>query len=181
MKHGIDALLAAVLATQEEPLDDDALEAVEDRFNIYASGQPWKQDDVRLIWRSPAARRAYQRARAANARAATSGWRGRGHAIDLVQRAADGGDEDRVIEAAGLVLSIRRITGREDWLITLELDHDALSEMTGDVQIRLVDDGGRVWIEGAPDSAGGLDGYWGDASQTPSARLRDHKLTLEFI
>lgn len=175
-----DELLAAVLNLQTDILDDEALEAFGARMAAYAVGGALDAVDANLVWRSPAARALFLHSHRHRVASVRDAWNRAGFGLELVQRAADSSDDQRTISNAGMTLRLLRSQGLGDWIISLELTPDAAAILSPGVRIRLVDTGGRVWLEGEPDANLGLDAFWTDADESPVERLREHRITLEL-
>jgi hypothetical protein len=180
MNPRLNALMADLLNGQPETADEEALQSAATRFDAYVRGRPWAEDDMRLVWTSPAARRMYLTARLTMKQELTRRWEAQGLERDLVLRAADSQSDEQVLSNAGITVRILRAPAMGAWLISLMFSADAAAMLPPGVKIRLTDSGGKVWIEGAPDQALGLDAYWEDEDQTPAERLRLHALRLEF-
>lgn len=181
MNAKLDAILADLLNGQTEMADESELEGLEGRIQAYAEGAPWQPRDVELVWTSPSARRRYLQARKAVLARLADRWNDQGFGRQFLRRAADGGPSDILaLEEAGVTVRILRAPGSGDWLVSVVLSPEALALLPDGVNIRLVDSGGREWLRGEPDRAGGVDAFWEDADQSPIERLREHALNLEF-
>jgi hypothetical protein len=176
------SILARVLDHQPETIDPDGLDAAMPRLAAYARGAPWREDDIALVWTSPAARAAYTRERQAVLHAITDRWAAGGFSQEFTRRAADDGDgETLVIREAGMSLRVMKAPGSGDWIINLALSPSALEQLPQGTTVCVSDSGGLEWLRGEPDRIGGLDAFWEDPGETPVERLRTHRLTMRFL
>ncbi|MBA4780375.1 MAG: hypothetical protein AB1729_05395 [Pseudomonadota bacterium] len=174
-------LLAHVLDRQIEPEQEfDDLWFV-DAVSDHLHGDAALPDEVvRLIWTSPSARSLYQRMRAELAREATQKWRRHGHALEFERRAADSLQDSDRFSASGVTIRLLYSQATERWMISLQLSREAYEDLPPGLNVRVTDGGGMVWLEGALDRHGGLDGSW-TSDESPQDRLRDHPLSIDFF
>lgn len=176
-------LMGEVLMHQPEPetLFDD-LEFARAVRDALATGEELGADLKALIWRSPTARSIFQRMRAEAAARARKLWRDRGFSTELIRMAADSdAEESESFSASGITLYIVRNAASCRWLITLQLTAEAFGELPQGVSVCVTDHGGKIWLQGALDSHGGLDGFWEDDTLNPRERARTHGLSFEFF
>ena len=182
MSKPVNAFLADVLNRQVELAEDADLAQAAPRLRAYAEGEPWREEDIQLVWTSPGARRLYLRARAAVVERVETGWADRGLARDFLRRAADSAaDNEVVMQEAGVTIRVLQAPGSGDWMINVVLSHRAVELLPAGMKIKLVDSGGQEWLQGEPDRAGGVDAFWESTDQTPIERLREHSLSLTFV
>lgn len=185
MDTNLARLMADVLMHQPEPETEfDDLEFARSARNALAGGEELPDDLKALIWRSPTARSIFQRLRAEAAAAARRRWRDRGFSTELMRMAADSDSEESESEsfsASGITMHIVRNAASGRWLITLQVTVEALDELPQGVSVRVTDRGGKIWLEGALDRHGGLDGFWEDATMSPRDRARTHGLSFDFF
>lgn len=175
-------LMAEILDRQVEPERpfDDLDFAVRTRDALKGGGD-LPADLAGLVWTSPSARAIYLRLRAEALAAARRRWQHRGFSTELERMAADSDDDSETFSTSGVTMRMMRNAATGRWLITLQLTAEAFEELPAGTSIRLSDKGGLVWLEGALDRHGGLDGFWEGGDETPRERLRTHGLSFEFF
>ncbi|MDG2528921.1 hypothetical protein [Caulobacter endophyticus] len=182
MNGAFKSLLADALNSQVELAEPAALEALAPRLRDYARGAPWRDEDVRMVWSSPAARRLYLRERRLVLDEVEAGWADRGLARDFVRRAADSGDADALsLQESGVSIRIMRAPGSGDWLINVVLSAEAAALVPAGTKVQIADSGGLEWLTGELDRAGGVDAFWTNDAQSPIERLQEHSLRLTFV
>lgn len=180
MSRESDEALAELLNRQHETVDPDALAALEERVGDYARGEPWRDEDVALVWTSPEARRLFLEARRKVMAEIEDRWSEMSFDRQFWRRAADAeGEQDLVLGGAGVTIRILRAPGSGDWVVSIALSPEALELIPAGTRIRLRDSGGLQWLSGEPDRDGGWDEIW-ELDESPIERLRHHSLTLGF-
>lgn len=180
MSRESEEALAALLNRQHETADPEALEALQERVRDYARGEPWRDEDVALVWTSPEARRLFLDARRKALTQIEERWSRMSFDREFWRRAADSEDEQELIlGGAGVTIRILRAPGSGDWVISIGLSPEALEVIPAGTRIKLRDSGGLQWLSGQPDRDGGFDEIW-DSDESPIERLRHHRLTLGF-
>lgn len=181
MNPSLRALWADILNAQVETAEEDELDALLPRLRAYANGEPWRDEDVQLVWTSPTARAAYLAERKAVLASLQDRWNDEGLATTFLRRAADSGPTEALVLAErGVTVRALQSSGSE-WLISVVLDASASALLPLGTKLRLRDSGGLEWLLGEPDRAGGVDVPWEQESESPLDRLRSFSLHLDFV
>ena len=164
---------------ETEPFPD------EPRLREAISGKrPLAAHERRQLLRSPRARARLVEV-AAGLRAQTRAeWRQTGVVTDIVYQAA-AADEAKPTEVRPVSVDGNRDFGislfpldaqGQRWTVSLRLSQRVMAGLAG--QIRLVDSGGGLWLQGRPDADRELSGDW-RLPGSPLDRLRQFKLSIE--
>lgn len=173
-------LLADILNEQEEPEDFDLGAFERDLWAALTQGGRLTPELERAIWRIPSARASYLAMREANAERVRRLWSGRGFATEAVRRAADSGGRSHKVTATGWSFQTVQSQATGEWLVTLQVEPEAMALLTEGTPVRVVDSEGLVWLEGRLDRLGGLDGRWAHPDVNPEERMLTHALTFKL-
>jgi hypothetical protein len=139
-------------------------------------GQPFSRSEKLALWSDPLAREALAIARRDLLAEAEIAWRSR--ALTLRAKAA-ASDTTRktVIETPDMRLEITPI-GSHGWVISLTVSQTVRQHIFSGMRVRIEDNDGLVWLEGAVDENGQYADRWSHPEWSPIQRLHTRSLTL---
>jgi len=179
-KQGFNQLLADVLSIQPER-DDLGLTLTDERIKeVVWSDSSFTDEEKKILRTSPEARIRLSIEHDKIRRKQLIRWHDAG--VDqCLQWAADSNMDDLKYEGADFTLKIYPLNEKTTWAIIIQIKEKLLNASSLVKAVRLVDDGGFIWVSGKIDDYKEVTGYWKNGNETPLERMAKHKLSLEPI